>query len=231
MDKKEKDTAKLLAMENKKIKLNISIVNGFIMAGLALIFQFLQFKIPNMPIHDKFSFALIPEILASLTFGPIVGVGVVGTKLVVYYFITKCEIIALLDNFIIDGAVAFSIGTAYALQKCIYVKKHKTFTRARTKWLHFVISVIFASLVVGAVIYISRVYLIYPYMEKYVENTQNGILNSYTYYDNQLKTIEQAVLQYDSPTQLIKTFVMGLVSCLLYYYLAPLLKNYSLIHI
>lgn len=225
MDKKEKITLTVWEKEQRTANIIISSVSGIALAGLALGLQFLIFRIPSVPSHDTFSFTLIPEILASLAFGPIVGVGVVGIKLISFFFITGCAKITILDNFIIEGSIVFIVGLAYYLLKLSYTKKFQKHRSIKIKWKQWIIAIIIASIVGFGVVYLSRVYLIYPLTEKYIGLSEAQIISSYSYINSEVKTISYGVLVYDAVVQFVKTIVLGIASICIYYFASPLLKR------
>lgn len=215
-----------LNKKQKKINILITIVTSIFLTAMALGLQFVHISLPACPTHitKSFTLALIPETLGALAFGPFVGIGIIVVKLVLYFLMTNCLKITLIDNLLMDGIMVFTSGLFYYLQKLDFQKRdiHRSNHRKQSQ----LISSVFGGAIVSAIaIFLIRYYLIYPFMINHLGISAKQILNSYTIIDYNIKKLSDAVILYDTGILSLKNFVFGIISAMIYKYASPLLHR------
>lgn len=209
-----------------KSNIIIATVTSVFLVAIALGLQYVHVNIPACPSHiaKSFTLSLIPEILGSLAFGPIVGTLIIGAKLVIYFFIEHTLKITLIDNLILDGSMVFFSGTLYHLQKRRF-QKMRIHRSNHRKWSQLISSVIGAAIISSVVIFLARYYLIYPFMIEKIGISPDQIMNTYKNMDENIKSLAEGVVLYDAGILSLKNIIFGIASVIIYKYVTPLLHR------
>lgn len=219
--KKEKD------VKQRQVNLIISVLKSIVLGVIALGFQFWQMGISGMPSHISVSFSLVPELLGAFAFGPIVGTGIVGVKLMIYYFITDAIKISIIDNFIINGGFVFVVGLAYTLEQRRFDNTHDRTRNEKEIFKHRIIALFVGVLASILIVYVCRVYITYPFMIEKMGLSKDYLLQQYN-----IRTVQtdlrMCVWRFDCMAQVLKCTALGAVTLLIYRLASPFFKQINI---
>lgn len=239
------NTKKSLASEEKSYQHSIiaTVLAGVLLTLLAVVLQFASVHLPFMPSIVSLEFSALPELLAGIAYGPIIGVGVVIIKNLlhcgIYYLLHGIpSFVNEISNVILDVIFVFVTSIVYNYYKGNQLKKSllpnfkeqveggKVKLHHRSRFIF--IGGTFGSALVSIASLFSNVYLIFPLFVKFYSNV--GIndyyfLRSYLNVNPNIENIMQGVLYYNVPYNFIRMYAITLVVAVLYKPLSPLLHG------
>ncbi len=219
-----------------KIRIVICLV---LLSVVAVALQFLPFHIPYTPSFLTVEFSPLPELIASIAYGPLFGVAVCILKNLIHMAFVRSYIISDFNNILLNSTYVFIAGMLYSRSMFFGDKgvKHSKISRRRR---------IFRSGIIGALIaavpqlLITR-YLAYPLLERFYSDrgiTMDYIfslyLESYAAIRGFLPDAVNKLLPYmtgmlkgiaifNLPITFIKLFIITTITALIYKYISPYL--------
>lgn len=191
-----------------------NLVKIAILAAVAAVLMTFKFPLPFAPSFMTVDFSDVVGLVGGFALGPISGILIAGLK--------------NLLNLIINGTMTFGIGeisnfivsaTFIGIASLIYDRK-KSFKRA-------ILGMVFGSLAMTSLAIMSNAFVIFPMyaaamgqnLDFFVKGAQaiNGLVSSYW------------TLMFFSiaPFNIVKSFMVSLITCLIYKRVSPLLKSES----
>ena len=239
-----KEEAKKSLKHNRKQAVIRAILCILVLAFFAVLLQFGAFPFPTDKIPKGLTteFSTIPELIASIAYGPLVGVLICFIKNVILILFRSTNIMSSLTNLLLDSSFVFIAGLIYS--KSMFSGDKKVVQPKNNKRKDYRRRRIFLSSLSGAVIsavpqfFITR-YIAYPGIVRLNENiTFDSILALYREsYDKllgalpqfvsrimpEMNSISKAIIIYNLPLTFIKLFIVTVFTALIYKYISPFL--------
>lgn len=212
---------------------------------LALILQEGNVHLPFMPSFISLEFSALPELLAAIAYGPVVGFVVVFVKnvlhMLIFYFMHSGvpSIVNELSNLIMDATFVVFASVVYNYQKGANIKKSlmpnikgkqeegkKRKLRHRSRFIFIGGTV--GSAAVAFVTLFSNAYLILPmFIYFYADFGINEyyFLSAYQDANPIIQNIFQGVLYFNVPYNFIRMFLITLVVSIIYKPISPILHG------
>lgn len=208
LNKETNEYRKSHKREYKKYELINSLVTTVVLTLGALALQFIQISLPNIPSHIKMSFTVVPELVIALIFGPLWGALSVAAKGLLYWLVTKSEMILILENIVCEAVFVAVVSIVFMLVHNSF-KKKKYDDVAAIRFVEISIAVFVATVCFMFSLYLFRAKILYPY---YINNgiyTFDEILSVYGNYDEQVLDLSMGIFLYDVLIKGAVTFVLG----------------------
>ena len=208
LNKETNEYRKSHKREYKKYELINSLVTTVVLTLGALALQFIQISLPNIPSHIKMSFTVVPELVVALIFGPVWGALSVVAKGLIYWLVTKSEIILILENIVCEAVFVAVVSIVFMLVHNLFKKKNYDDVAA-IRFVEITIAVFVATVCFMFSLYLFRTKILYPY---YINNgiyTFDEILSVYGNYDEQVLDLSMGIFLYDVLIKGAVTFVLG----------------------
>ena len=229
-------------MSKKATRMVICII---FLTVVALLLSLLKIHIPYTPSMLSVEFSTLPELIASIAYGPVFGVLVCFIKNFIHVIIHPTWAVSDFTNLLLDSTFVFIAGLIYSRsmfsgdKKVVQPEnsKHKDFRRRR----------IFKSSFIGAIIAVIPQFLItrfiaYPLLEmlfranrgitieKLLADYQanyNAIRNILPHAISrimpEITNITRAIIVFNLPITFVKLFIVTVVTALIYKYISPFL--------
>lgn len=241
-----KDNAnKSLASEEKSYQHSViaTVLAGIILIILGVILQFANVHLPFMPKFVSLDFSALPELLAGVAYGPIVGTAVVLIKNILHsvvFFVLHGtpsyvnEISnAILDTlFVVFSSVVYNYYKGSQFKKSLLPNFREQLELGKKKLHHRSRFIFIGGTVGSAVVAIaslfSNVYLIFPLFEKLYSSigiNEYYFLKGYLDCNLNIENIMQGVLYYNVPYNFIRMYVVTIFVAVAYKPLSPLLHG------
>ena len=216
------------------------VLSLIVLTAAAILLQFAAFHVPNTPTLLTVEFSTLPELIASIAYGPLFGVAVCIFKNIVHVVFHPSYVISDFANLLLDSSFVFIAGLLYSRSMFYGDKKviqpedaHKDYRRKR----------IFKSAFIGSIIsavpqFLITRFIAYPLFDKYYAD-QGGsterILAAYQEsYDiitaklppfianliPHVTNISRAIILYNLPMTFIKLFIVTCITALIYKYIS-----------
>ena len=213
-----------------------------ILTVLAVALQIFNVRIPFMPTRVTVEFSAIPELIATIAFGPIYGVAVVVLKNLFHLIIIHNSFVTEVSNVISDSAFVLLAGAIYSNDMFgpkAYQAVRRNPKKDRRRGVIIKAGGI-GTIAIAVVVYFVTTYFTYPYLFKHYAGagyTAANFIDSYQIAINSLlsflhiplnitiQRIEQTVLIYVVPATIIKYFAVTVFTSLIYKYISPFLHN------
>ena len=228
--------------ENTLINANIIriILSTIVFTAVAVLLRFFPLQLPGIPSMFAVDFSVFPELLASIAYGPVIGVVVCLLKSLIHLVVDYRNVTAVPDisNFIVNASFVATAGLFYINSVAKAGKENgKEISYAKRGRLVFVSSM-FAMIPSLIVQFFITNYYLFPSIAKQELYSQKFVLNEYittlTIIRNHLpdvlkglvpeiSEIWQGIILVNFPITFIKTFIIASIIALLYPVLSPYL--------
>ncbi len=195
-------------VERKKFSTK-TLVKISILSVMAYILIALEFPLPIFPGFLKIDLSDVPALIGAFAMGPVAGTLIVLIKAFLH-FITKTQ----------TGGVGefanFIIGASYIIPASIIYnyKKDK---------MHAIIGVAVGTIAMCIVGVMANIYIIIPFYSKLFP--LEAIIGMGTAVNSRIVDLNTLVLYGITPFNILKGFLIGIITMLVYKKIAPLLKN------
>lgn len=217
-----------------------------VLTFFAVVLYFIRFHVPFTPRVLSVEFATVPELIASIAYGPLVGVAICLFKDVLHAAIYNANIIADLSNLLLDSVFVVIAGLIYSRSmfrgdSAVHRPegyKRKDYRRRR----------IFNSSLIGAFIslvpqfFITR-YISFPLLEYFfsgrgfdtaqlLSDYQNGIAGIKSYLPEGvaslipgITSLSRGIIMFNLPVSLFKMLFATVITALVYKHISAFLHN------
>lgn len=178
------------------------------LAAISTVLMFLSFSIPLFPIFLKLDFSEVPALIAAFSLGPFAGVSVVFIKNLINLLFTSSGGIGEFANFLIGSFFVFSAGLVY--------QKFKTRKGA-------ILSMTVGTIIMSIVGTVANYYILMPLYTLImpIDSIVNMFKSINPYADTMLKIMFMTI----APFNLLKGFIVSLITFLIYKKLSPIIKR------
>ncbi len=178
------------------------------LAAISTVLMFLSFSIPLFPIFLKLDFSEVPALIAAFSLGPFAGVSVVFIKNLINLLFTSSGGIGEFANFLIGSFFVFSAGLVY--------QKFKTRKGA-------ILSMTVGTIIMSIVGTVANYYILMPLytLVMPIDSIVNMFKSINPYVDTMLKIMFMTI----APFNLLKGFIVSLITFLIYKKLSPIIKR------
>ncbi len=178
------------------------------LAAISTVLMFLSFSIPLFPIFLKLDFSEVPALIAAFSLGPFAGVSVVFIKNLINLLFTSSGGIGEFANFLIGSFFVFSAGLVY--------QKFKTRKGA-------ILSMTVGTVIMSIVGTVANYYILMPLYTLImpIDSIVNMFKSINPYADTMLKIMFMTI----APFNLLKGFIVSLITFLIYKKLSPIIKR------
>ena len=178
------------------------------LAAISTVLMFLSFSIPLFPTFLKLDFSEVPALIAAVSLGPFAGVSVVFIKNLINLLFTSSGGIGEFANFLIGSFFVFSAGLVY--------QKFKTRKGA-------ILSMTVGTVIMSIVGTVANYYILMPLYTLImpIDSIVNMFKSINPYADTMLKIMFMTI----APFNLLKGFIVSLITFLIYKKLSPIIKR------
>ena len=178
------------------------------LAAISTVLMFLSFSIPLFPTFLKLDFSEVPALIAAFSLGPFAGVSVVFIKNLINLLFTSSGGIGEFANFLIGSFFVFSAGLVY--------QKFKTRKGA-------ILSMTVGTIIMSIVGTVANYYILMPLhtLIMPIDSIVNMFKSINPYADTMLKIMFMTI----APFNLLKGFIVSLITFLIYKKLSPIIKR------
>lgn len=178
------------------------------LAAISTVLMLLSFSIPLFPIFLKLDFSEVPALIAAFSLGPFAGVSVVFIKNLINLLFTSSGGIGEFANFLIGSFFVFSAGLVY--------QKFKTRKGA-------ILSMTVGTIIMSIVGTVANYYILMPLYTLImpIDSIVNMFKSINPYADTMLKIMFMTIV----PFNLLKGFIVSLITFLIYKKLSPIIKR------
>ena len=178
------------------------------LAAISTVLMFLSFSIPLFPIFLKLDFSEVPALIAAFSLGPFAGVSVVFIKNLINLLFTSSGGIGEFANFLIGSFFVFSAGLVY--------QKFKSRKGA-------ILSMTVGTVIMSIVGTVANYYILMPLYTLImpIDSIVNMFKSINPYADTMLKIMFMTI----APFNLLKGFIVSLITFLIYKKLSPIIKR------
>lgn len=178
------------------------------LAAISTVLMFLSFSIPLFPTFLKLDFSEVPALIAAFSLGPFAGVSVVFIKNLINLLFTSSGGIGEFANFLIGSFFVFSAGLVY--------QKFKTRKGA-------ILSMTVGTIIMSIVGTVANYYILMPLYTLImpIDSIVNMFKSINPYADTMLKIMFMTIV----PFNLLKGFIVSLITFLIYKKLSPIIKR------
>lgn len=178
------------------------------LAAISTVLMFLSFSIPLFPTFLKLDFSEVPALIAAFSLGPFAGVSVVFIKNLINLLFTSSGGIGEFANFLIGSFFVFSAGLVY--------QKFKTRKGA-------ILSMTVGTVIMSIVGTVANYYILMPLYTLImpIDSIVNMFKSINPYADTMLKIMFMTIV----PFNLLKGFIVSLITFLIYKKLSPIIKR------
>lgn len=178
------------------------------LAAISTVLMLLSFSIPLFPIFLKLDFSEVPALIAAFSLGPFAGVSVVFIKNLINLLFTSSGGIGEFANFLIGSFFVFSAGLVY--------QKFKTRKGA-------ILSMTVGTIIMSIVGTVANYYILMPLYTLImpIDSIVNMFKSINPYADTMLKIMFMTI----APFNLLKGFIVSLITFLIYKKLSPIIKR------
>ncbi len=178
------------------------------LAAISTVLMFLSFSIPLFPTFLKLDFSEVPALIAAFSLGPFAGVSVVFIKNLINLLFTSSGGIGEFANFLIGSFFVFSAGLVY--------QKFKTRKGA-------ILSMTVGTVIMSIVGTVANYYILMPLYTLImpIDSIVNMFKSINPYADTMLKIMFMTI----APFNLLKGFIVSLITFLIYKKLSPIIKR------
>ena len=210
-----------------------------ILTVIATVLRLLSFNLPFLPSVLNFDFSALPEVIASIAYGPVFGVIIVIIKNLLYIGIKikTLSVTSVITNVVLNSIFVFITGAHYS-RKMFPLDPEYQPTRDLRR-LHIlgggtigagvsaVASYFLTRFVTLPILYktypaYNEGYIIYVYQQA-LDNLNSMLPEKLQGIVEGIVTIKRALLIYNVPHTFIKYFIMTLLAAILYNFLSPFL--------
>ena len=228
-------------MEHKyrsEIALRMALVMG-ILTVIATALRLINFNLPFLPSVLNFDFSALPEVIASIAYGPIFGVIIVVVKNLLYIAIKikSLSIPAIITNVVLNSLFVYITGAFYA-RKMFPLDPEYQPTRDWRR-LHIIGGGAIGAGVAAIVCFFLTRYVTLPIMFKYYAGyTEEYIIYVYQQALDTLNSmlpgklnaivttigsLKRGILIYNVPHTFAKYFIIAILASIIYTFLSPVL--------
>jgi hypothetical protein len=222
-----------------KAMLRMGIIMG-ILTVLATVLRLLAFSPSFLPAFLTLDFSALPEVIASIAYGPVFGVLIVFIKNIIYVGIKikALSIPALITNLVLNSIFVFITGAFYS-RKMFPFDPNFQQPKRDLRWLHILGGGAIASAIVAVVSFFLAKYVTYPitfkhyagYNEEYIVYLYQVALNNLNEMlpaklqgiVTEIGSLSKGIAIYNIPHTFFKYFIITLIATLIYNFLSPLL--------
>ena len=222
----------------KAIRIFLSI---FIFTALSLGLCFLRFNMPLAPDFLSGDFSVLPELIASIAYGPIIGGVVCLLKFALHIIIVPTAWISDIANFFVEEAFILTASVFYLKKHFHRKKKNKNGKTRQFRRKRIIIGSLIGIIPALIIQFITNYYFVFPMLEKYYGQygyTQADILQKYASSLDaiskhlpqaiasalpKITEIWQGILFFNIPFTLVKLIIAMLVTALIYPIISPYL--------
>ncbi len=219
------------------------IISIAVLTVAASFIQLITFRVPFTPKLFNIEFSAIPELMASIAYGPLIGILICFIKNVIHILIVPSSAISAFTNFLLDSVFLFI--AAYFYARSMHIKNLKLRAEGIRRKRYSGAKVIFFSFF-GALVslipqfFITR-YIAFPLLERFYGNYGARMTDLLADYQNSMtgiknflpngigarlpdvNTISQGIALINLPATIFKLIIVILVSALLLKIFLPFL--------
>ena len=200
-------------------------------------------NLPYMPDILNTEFAALPELIASIAYGPVFGVIICIIKNLIRVIFDQYNFVSYINNTLLDSTFVFIAGLLYSRSMFSGDNRINTAGKSRDYRRKRIFSSCFAGAVISAVpqFFITR-FIAYPLIAKVYAESQ-GITMEFlfkSYQDSylaimnrlpegiaklvpEMNSISTGILLYNLPITFIKLFIITVITAIIYKYISPFL--------
>ena len=178
------------------------------LAAISTVLMFLSFSIPLFPTFLKLDFSEVPALIAAFSLGPFAGVSVVFIKNLINLLFTSSGGIGEFANFLIGSFFVFSAGLVY--------QKFKTRKGA-------ILSMTVGTVIMSIVGTVANYYILMPLYTLIMPI--DSIVNMFKSINPYANTMLKIMFMTIAPFNLLKGFIVSLITFLIYKKLSPIIKR------
>ncbi len=200
-------------------------------------------NLPYMPDILNTEFAALPELIASIAYGPVFGVIICIIKNLIRVIFDQYNFVSYINNTLLDSTFVFIAGLLYSRSMFSGDNRINTAGKSRDYRRKRIFSSCFAGAVISAVpqFFITR-FIAYPLIAKVYGESQ-GITMEFlfkSYQDSylaimnrlpegiaklvpEMNSISTGILLYNLPITFIKLFIITVITAIIYKYISPFL--------
>ncbi len=178
------------------------------LAAISTVLMFLSFSIPLFPTFLKLDFSEVPALIAAFSLGPFAGVSVVFIKNLINLLFTSSGGIGEFANFLIGSFFVFSAGLVY--------QKFKTRKGA-------ILSMTVGTIIMSIVGTVANYYILMPLYTLIMPI--DSIVNMFKSINPYANTMLKIMFMTIAPFNLLKGFIVSLITFLIYKKLSPIIKR------
>lgn len=184
------------------------LIGAAMLTAVAYALQLLEFPAPLSPTFAKMDLSDLPALIGSFAYGPWWGVIIEGVKNAIHLTRTATAGVGELANFLIGSALVLPAGLIY--------KHNKTRKSA-------LIGCIVGSVSMGVIAAAANYFILLPMFESFAPIDQ--IIQMFADIMPIIRTKLDVVLLNALPLNMVKGFVISLITMLLYKRISPILKG------
>ncbi len=228
--------------DEKRRKLIIMTVIVMVVLGVAAYgLFFAKIKLPHTPDMLNFELSIIPELIASLAYGPIFGIIIIIVKTLVLLFTSDTAYATLLSGFVLDSLFVFVVGLFYSKRMfAINPKQSLKPTEKDKRRGRILLGGVIATALTTTVSFFLTKFVSYPMLisqygerfginEYYILNDYQEALNSLntalpetvSSTVNEFANITQGILFYNIPLTIVKLLIITLAVVVFYPIFSP----------
>lgn len=206
---------------DKELKRNIvMMVSVIATVFFALVLEIVDINLPFLPEFTSINFSAIFELLASIAFGPFVGVGIVIAKSFFYIWIMGCTVADIIGSGISDCAFVLVAGMIFYTMRGGVVKKidknGEIVKKIVTRKKKVLICGASATVVACIVEFFVFAFITVPLMVRYNSTTEAEILSAYLHSIPNISSIYTATAIVNVPIAILEYAVATVVVAFTY---------------
>ena len=213
----------------------------FVFTGLSLGLCFLRFNMPLAPDFLSGDFSVLPELIAAIAYGPIIGGAVCLLKFVLHIVIVPTAWISDIANLFVEEAFIITASVFYYKKQFHKKERNKQGKKRQYRRKRIIIGSLLGIIPALIIQFITNYYFVFPMLEKYYGQygyTQADILQKYASSLDaiskhlpqaiasalpKITEIWQGILFFNLPFTLVKLIIAMLITALIYPIISPYL--------
>ena len=227
--------------EQRRKLIIMTVIVMVVLSVISYALFFAKIRLPHTPDMLNFELSIVPELIASLAYGPLFGILIIIIKTIVLLFTSDTAYATLFSGFILDSIFVFICGWFYSRRMFSLNPKKSLKPTSKDKRR----GRIFIGGIIGSVVttfisffltrFVSYPMLIWQYGEKFgvnnyyiLENYQKGLDSLNTALPETISStitkftgLTQAILFYNVPLTLIKLFIITVATVVFYPIFSP----------
>ena len=216
--------------KKKAIRIFLSI---FIFTGLSLGLCFLRFNVPFAPDFLSGDFSVLPELIAAIAYGPIIGSVVCLLKFALHIVILPTAAITDVSNCLTELAFLLTASVFYYKKQFHKKERNKQGKKRQYRRKRIIIGSLLGIIPALIIQFVTNYYFVFPMLEKYYGQygyMQADILQKYAtsfaaISENlpKITKLWQGIIAFNLPMTLVKLLIVTIAVALIYPIISPYL--------